>query len=77
MMKILLKSFILSYPLFSLFEFSIELVLKGRSLSFSLDDVVNLLSLLDVKDPSLPIIPFEFYNLVDAYLNYEYILVNE
>lgn len=58
-------------------EFSTNLILKGETYKFSKDHIVRLLSLLDVKEPSFPIIPFKFKNLTFAFFRTELSLVVE
>lgn len=57
------------------FDFSTNLILKGWIFTFSNDDVINSLSLIDVEEPTFPIISVEFKNFVALYLRFEFSLV--
>lgn len=58
-------------------DFSTNIVLKRHWCTFSWDDIVELLSLSNVKDTSFLIISFKFENLTKNYLHNKFSLVNE
>lgn len=50
------KEFYADLPPIVYFKFSTNLILRWSRFSFSRDDVINLLYLFDVEEPSFPII---------------------
>lgn len=53
-------------------NFSTTLVLRGKSFTFSIDDILRILSLPDVKDPSFPSSLFAFKNLTSLKLCFKF-----
>lgn len=71
------KDFYVGLSPIVIFGFSTNLILREQSFTFSRYDVVNLLSLPNVRESSLPIIPYEYKNLIAHHLHFEYSLVTD